>query len=727
MVASLSSQFFDSHQRLDAVPAKRVMLAIQKFNQDRNHPSLNLHPVNSDSSGRLFTFRASDSLRVLAARCDDDHWVILDAGNHDDVYAIANLGSFTAALNGQFIGLAMPGEPGIAPISHGQGPPKSRRKKTKGRSGSGASSGVLSHWADFELESVGFENEEIKHLRTLNSVNELLNLDEKIADDRLLLAIDLTEVTPEKYHERSQAGEPARASSAELVASVEEFGGDFGLSSFLSAEEFERLMSAPIERWMLFLHPKQRALVSRTYEGPARIGGPAGTGKTSVALHRAAALAQKFREQDPAAKILFTTFISSLPPVLESLYNQLPNAIPGAVDFIHVDGLARQVCKEMGVDRPTTKAVDENFKTAYEAVAKPGSPLANSILDSKYVRTEIDAVIKGRGIETFVDYVDLERTGRRVPMLPSIRQEVWNVMKMFDELNEDAGAIDYSDRIALAYRSLKGKKSRYRAAIVDESQDLSLMGLQLVRRLVNGTGNDPSDGLLLVGDGAQRIYASCFTLRQAGLEVRGRSTILEMNYRNTPEVIAAALAVAGDREIDDLGEVQKRRVDTTNALPSGEVPRLVIVDSAADSSDYIASRIEELVEEHGFGLGDIAVLAPLKRVTWAVVKSLNEAGLAAVELRKYDGTIDPTVKVGTFHRAKGLEFKAVILAGMDSFPRKQGKNESDDAYEERLDLDLSALFVAMTRAREVLDLVAIGEPSDAVDQAEEFFDRFIYE
>ena len=71
--------------------------------------------------------------------------------------------------------------------------------------------------------------------------------------------------------------------------------------------------------------------------------------------------------------------------------------------------------------------------------------------------------------------------------------------------------------------------------------------------------------------------------------------------------------------------------------------------------------------------------------------------------------------------------KAVILAGMDSFPRKQGKNESDDAYEERLDLDLSALFVAMTRAREVLDLVAIGEPSSAIEEAEEFFDRFNYE
>ena len=727
MGASLSERFFDSHKKLDAVSAKRVMGAVQKFNVDRNHPSLNLHPVNSDTTNRLYSFRASDSLRVLAGRCDEDQWVILDAGNHDDVYAVANLGTFTLSAQGTFVGLALPAEAAPVQLQADFATPKPRNKKSRTAESSQVSSGVLSHWTYRELTSVGFTPEEIDHIRTLATVGELLNFDEKIADERLLLAIDLTEVTPEQYRSRLKAGLPTRATPAELVAGVEEHGGDWGLSSFLSSDEFDRLLSAPIERWMLFLHPKQKALVARSYEGPARIGGPAGTGKTSVALHRAAALAQKFRAKDPNAKILFTTFISSLPPVLESLYNQLPNAIPGAVDFIHVDGLARNICKELGVDQPTTKGVDENFKTAYESVATPGSPLANSILDSKYVRTEIDAVIKGRGIQTFVDYVELERTGRRVPMLPSIRQEVWNVMKKFDELNKIEGTIDYSDRVALAYRSLEGKKPRYRAAIVDESQDLSLMGLQLVRRLVNGKGKDPSDGLLLVGDGAQRIYASCFTLRQAGLEVRGRSTILEKNYRNTPEVIAAALAVAGDREIDDLGEIQQRRVDTTNALPSGEVPRLVIVESAADSSDYIASRIEELVEESGFGFGDIAVLAPLKRVAWAVVKSLNEAGLPAVELRKYDGTIDPTVKVGTFHRAKGLEFKAVILAGMDSFPRRQGKNESDDAYEERLDLDLSALFVAMTRAREVLDLVAIGEPSDAVEEAEEFFDRFNYE
>src|SRR5690606_35662564 len=116
----------------------------------------------------------------------------------------------------------------------------------------------------------------------------------------------------------------------------------------------------------------------------------------------------------------------------------------------------------------------------------------------------------------------------------------------------------------------------YRAAIIDEAQDLTLVGLQLVRALVNGPdGTDRPDGLQIVGDGAQRIYPGGFTLRQAGIEVRGRTAVLRMNYRNTREIMGAAMAVAGNQPVDDLGERFERKDAEAIALRSGIRPVLV--------------------------------------------------------------------------------------------------------------------------------------------------------
>ena len=306
--------------------------------------------------------------------------------------------------------------------------------------------------------------------------------------------------------------------------------------------------------------------------------------------------------------------------------------------------------------------------------------------------------------------------------MPQHREQIWELRNVYDTLMAESGSLDWADVILRALEVAEKQPSRYRAAIIDEAQDLSLASLQLVRRLVNGDEADRSDGLLLVGDGAQRIYSSCFTLRQAGLEVRGRSTLLEVNYRNTAEILEAAMAVAGDREIDDLGEHRSRRSATGSALPSGDRPRLVSVPTMHASSEYLAARVIELEREHGILPGDIAVLAPINKAVWAIVRALKDAGIEATELKTFDGLSGRSVKVGTYYRAKGLEFKAVLITGVERFPRKRAKAESDTAYEERLDLEISALFVAMTRAREVLDLVAVGEPSPPINAARSAFD-----
>jgi superfamily I DNA/RNA helicase len=263
----------------------------------------------------------------------------------------------------------------------------------------------------------------------------------------------------------------------------------------------------------------------------------------------------------------------------------------------------------------------------------------------------------------------------------------------------------------------------FRSAIIDEAQDLSLMSLRFIRNLVNGAnGEDREDDLLLVGDGAQRVYASCFTLAQAGLQVRGRSTILEVNYRNTHEIIEAALAVAGNREVDDLGTKVQVPTHTTSVLPSGSKPTLVVTNSIDQRNAYVAKRIRELYESKGYLPSDIGVLAPTNYLVNRFTKGLTRAGIPAVSMAYDRDHSADKLRVGTFYRAKGLEFKAVFLLGLENFPSRAKRGETEATYEDRHDLELNVIFVAMTRAREHLELVTLGAPSESVEKARDFLE-----
>ncbi|MFS8585549.1 MAG: 3'-5' exonuclease, partial [Acidimicrobiia bacterium] len=254
-------------------------------------------------------------------------------------------------------------------------------------------------------------------------------------------------------------------------------------------------------------------------------------------------------------------------------------------------------------------------------------------------------------------------------------------------------------------------------AIVEEAQDLTLVGLQLVRALVNGpSGVDVPNGLLLLGDGAQRIYAGGFKLRQAGVEVRGRTTVLRVNYRNTAEIIDTALAVAGDGEVDDLAEQFRRGEELARVDRRGAKPLLVRAADLDAQLDEVVRQARELTRTDRIGPGDLAVLVPTNWMVDRVIRRLQSGGFGAQKLEQYDGRPNDQVKVGTYHRGKGLEFKAVFLPGMSKgvFPRPPEDGQSPEEAAEARELAISTLFVAMTRARDLLVVLYDGEPSEVL-------------
>lgn len=720
-----AQDFLGSVSDLDGAMVKRVMKSVDQFSKDPNHSSLNFHPIEGDRSGRLYSIRANDDVRVLLSKEGNLH-TFLEAGHHDALYERALRGRFVINPGTGFIGMVEVDRrkaPGTE--SDAAGPAPAREvKQTDGPR-------PFDHWTDSELSDAGLGTDEIAAMRTCRNEDDLCEIAEDLDDETFDLMLQLMEQTPEQWF--APTLDPEAEAEARLRTLLLKTGALNGLSPIFDAEEVARIAAAPIEEWMIFLHPDQRSVVERKYDGPARIRGSAGTGKTVVALHRAAELAHRFRaEADEtgvdALPILFTTYIKSLPPVFEKLYNRLPNAIPNAVEFVHVDRLAFRICREGG-RTPThdPRAIEAAFRSAAKQVLRSGKPLVDLGLTPAYLRAEVTSVIKGRGVRSVDEYLGVERTGRRTRLLAPHRTQVWELREAWDAEMAKRGTTDFVDTIVLA-RDLARQRpgATYRAALIDEAQDLNLVGLQLIRTLVNGGGPDKTDGLLVVGDGAQRIYPGGFTLRQAGVEVRGRTTVLRVNYRNTATIIGTAMAVAGAEAVDDLGEQFKRGEADAEAHRKGGT-RPIYVRAASEASQLLAV-IDQVTAyrddlDDGVDLGDIAVCAPSNRQVKAVTDALRKADIPVIDLKDYDGQPTEQVKVGTFHRVKGLEFKVVFLVdvGAGQFPRARIDGQSEVEYAEEVSTQVSTLFVAMTRARDALVLLGVGEPAGLVAEA---LDRF---
>jgi len=478
---------------------------------------------------------------------------------------------------------------------------------------------------------------------------------------------------------------PASIASIELAPVTE--------LSPLTVEEIESalmqgVMAQPIEEWMAFLHPTQAKLVNRNFSGPSRVRGAAGTGKTVVGLHRAAYLARSGQ-----GKVLVTTFVKTLPTVLEALLERMAPDVAGRIEFRGIYGFAIDVLRQRGVKYTLDNlAAGRIFKTLIRE-----SPLLAIDKNEQYWKEEIDAVIKGRGLTRFAEYETLARTGRRRRLTVDQRRVVWDLYVAYARALSAAGVSDYPDIILLAEASLRANPLLgYCAVVIDEAQDLSCAMVRMLHSLV---GNRP-DGLNLIGDGQQTIYPGGFTLGEANISIAGRGVVMSTNYRNTAEIVEFATSlVVGDEFVDIEGGAGT--ADATTVLRRGAMPTITRFSSRAAHDESLVQHIRSVARD-SVSYGDIGVLAMNNWHVADVVKALKAAGIPSIELTKYNGRPTNAVKVGTVYRAKGLEFKQVLVARTSRELLDGAARDTDDSTRERRDLDRRALYVAMTRARDGL-------------------------
>lgn len=523
----------------------------------------------------------------------------------------------------------------------------------------------------------------VRHASTRNAHELLELLPEEVADRLLgLLSGDL--VTPPP----PAPGDPFLHPDAQRLFAVAE-----------NEAALEQALSGSWQEWTVFLHPSQRRVVERSYRGPARLTGGAGTGKTVVALHRAARLAQA------GGRVLLTTYSRTLVTRLEDLLGALalsPDTRKN-ITVVTVHALARQLEAELGL--PPRQP--EDSLAALRARFAQAAQEVGSTLSPDFLLAEWRGVIEAQGLRTWEDYRDARRTGRGTPLGLRGRQEVWQVTQAMQAALAEDGRFTWRTLCDAVAARLTGAPARYDHVIADEAQDL---GPSELRFLLALTGDAP-DHLLLAMDEGQRIYQRAFPMKTLGLNFQGRSTRLKLNYRTSRQIRELADRVLPGT-IRDADEAVEQRL--TLSRFQGPPPEVVGLPDSEAEFTYLARWLEARFGE-GFTPAEIAVFTRHDPVTTAArVQTIT--GHAAAVVGQGDEVADPSkISVSTMHRAKGLEFRAVAVVGLNdrALPSAQRLAELTDSgdQEDFIAQERHLLYVAATRARDWLLVTYSGEAS----------------
>jgi hypothetical protein len=538
---------------------------------------------------------------------------------------------------------------------------------------------------------------------------------------QLLLLLDIWE-RPSFYLERLGEGatldvELARLEEEEAALRV---SGDLSSASLMSVADmaaFAALLDSPVEDWMVYLHPEQAWPVGLSIDGPVRVKGAAGTGKTVVALHRARRLVE-----NGAGSVLLTTFLSTLPDVWKGLFAAFAPDVADRIDMRGVDKVVRQLYRDGGGELDPAK--NDERRSALSQVhqaarGKTGGLTVNQLDD------EIQIVIEGRGLTLLDEYVELERTGRGSRLPRTAREEVWELYERYKSRLARAGLLDFAAMRREALAAVRDGRASlsYDAVIVDEAQDLTETSVMLLAELAGGF---PRPRITVVGDGQQSIYPGGFSLRSLGIDVRGRSRSFTTNWRNTYAIWLAAQEFIRGESFDDLEDIElesRLDQDTPYPLRDGKPPRLFVLGDGYDEAAFVAALVADDMQR-GIDLADCAVLYPTNKGVEAILRALKVDSVPARKLTEFQGVHGAGVHVGTFHRAKGLEFKRVYVAGLG---RKgwpiMWKGTDPESREAERARQVRAAFVAMTRARDDLQVVCAGAPAEPLERARWAFEE----
>ena len=534
---------------------------------------------------------------------------------------------------------------------------------------------------------------------------------------------------------RDVAAEPT---DADLIAGLRTRAARSTFTWLESDKDLRRAIEGlSFAEWQLFLHPQQRALVERRANGPMRVSGGAGTGKTVIAVHRAVELAKRDKAGGQEPRILLTTYTRNLADDLRRQVAQLEPRLPfteklsePGVMVSGLDRVARRILQQAGakispiaqevIGQPRGRVLTYPRENVWqEVLTLMGDELPEGLRSADFLESEYELIVLPQHVTTLKQYLRVRRPGRGVALDRSKRAAVWKAMERYRDRSADLGVTSFDEQLALAAAWLDqeaalGTPRPFRHVLVDEAQDLTPAHLQLLRALVEPGPDD----LFLAEDSHQRIYGKKITLSHYGIQVRGRSRRLTRNYRTTRQNLDVAFGILDPGTYEDMeGQAEEHHYVSPR---SGPEPLLLHATDRADelskAAELLTVWLEQDRDSEASTPESIAILVRDRYQRDAVANGLAQHG---IEVRAVDreaaGRGRPVVM--TMHRAKGLEFRKVLLfdVSKNAIPRPLRDQQYSDAdRDDALLRERSLLYVAATRARDQLAISWSGEASPLI-------------
>ncbi|MDH2429892.1 UvrD-helicase domain-containing protein [Sphaerisporangium sp. TRM90804] len=462
-------------------------------------------------------------------------------------------------------------------------------------------------------------------------------------------------------------------------------------------EALDRVLAAP--GWRTFLSPVQHRLVSHLgHQGPILVVGGAGTGKTLVALHRAARLARQ-----SGGRVLVVTFSQAVAADAAARLRLLADGDERVLDRIevgNVERLAHRIVTE-AEGRPPPLVGGSDLAVLW----REASEISGDLHGPAFLMREWEQVILAQNLCSLREYLAAERPGRSVELDYQERTAVWKAIEYVTGRLRATGrrtllqlAAEACTLLGRTTGDLLGddapRREPYRHIVVDEAQDLHPAQWRLLRAAVPPGPDD----LFIVGDPHQRVFDTRVALSTLG--IKAETFRLSVSYRPPGEILSWCLRVRGGGPADGLVDGATSLAGLRPARQGGRPDVREYTSHEAELAG-LANHVREWLDE-GVPPGRIAVAARTSEL-------VREARAALA-----GGGVD--VRVTPFHRLKGLEFQRVALVGVSEgvVPAPDALTPADEdptARAHDLQRERGLLYMACTRAGERLYVSYSGRAS----------------
>jgi mRNA-degrading endonuclease RelE of RelBE toxin-antitoxin system len=682
----ISDTFTDSLAKLTGEEQKAVKTTAFDLQLNPANPGMSLHKLDQAKDKNFWSVRVNDDIRIIVHKTDSS-LLLCYVDHHDKAYRWAErrkLETHPKTGAAQLVEIRETVQEITIP------------KYVESEEVVSLKPCLFDHVADDVLLSYGVPPEWLPDVRKANE------------DSLLALADHLPGEAAEALLELATGGTPQLPQV--IQRGSDPFAHPDALRRFRvmsGVDELARALDYPWEKWTVFLHPAQRELVERDYSGPARVSGSAGTGKTIVALHRAVFLTRKH----PDARVLLTTFSDTLANALRTKLKRLISNEPRLAERLEVHSMNAIGMRlyELNIGKAPLVTAD----TLRELIKQAANRVEGRKFSERFLVIEWEQVIDAWQLDSWEDYRDVKRLGRKTRLPEARRQVLWSIFEQVRDNLKAGNRLTHADMFSrLALHMGKAKNPPFDFAVVDEAQDIDVPQLRFLAAL----GGDRANALFFAGDLGQRIFQQPFSWKALGVDIRGRSRTLHINYRTSHQIRMQADKLLGPELSDVDGNTEERR--GTVSVFNGPVPQIRRLPTQKDEINAVVQWLAEIIDE-GIQPHEIGVFVRSESELDRARAAVDCAKLPFKILDEQVESISGYVSVGTMHLAKGLEFRAVaVMACDDEIIPSQARIETvtDDAdLEDVYNTERHLLYVACTRARDNLLVTSGGSASEFLD------------